>query len=444
MAPFTSLTDAFSWIESFTNFEKLPPRNVRDLKLERMVDLLERNGNPHNLLKTIHIAGSKGKGSTASFLAGIMTSAGFKTGLYTSPHVSSYTERITVAGKPFPIELYLSQAESIRSCVEGIAREQLAGDWEPTTFELLTLLAFKVFREAGCTWGVVETGIGGRLDATNIIRPEAVILTPIEKEHTDILGETITQIAGEKGGIIKEKTPVFCASQQYPEASAVFKETARRMEAPFYPLNDEVSSLETRSGREGSDMRVAWKDGSVLTAHLNLLGDFQGENAALAAACARHLLRPYLPLKKLNTVLQEGISSTALHGRMELVQGTPPVVLDGAHTAVSVKRCGENFARVFSGKRILLFGSVTGKDWEGMARAVAPLFDMVIISTPGTFKKSNPRLLLSVFEQYHDKVELIPIPEQALERACSEAGTDGAVLVTGSFYMIGEFKNLLL
>ena len=442
MPPFRRLSEAFSYIESFTNFEKLPPQHVRDLKLHRMVDLLQRCGNPHNKLKTVHIAGSKGKGSTAAFLAGILKAAGYSTGMYTSPHVRSYTERISKAGEPFPDTLYLAQADRVKATVENLAQEQLAGDWEPTTFELLTLLAFLVFEAAGCTWGVIETGIGGRLDATNVIQPEAVVLTPIELEHTDILGDTIGHIAAEKAGIIKEGVPVFCSPQKHKEAYTIFDETAVRLGAPFYPLEEEVRSMSIESDRQGTDISATWKDGSTLKARLGLLGDFQGENALLAAACARRLLRPHLPEEKVDRAVQVGLSQTRIRGRMELIPGEPPIVLDGAHTAVSVQRSGQNFARVFAGRRVLIFGSVSGKDWEGMAAALAPLFDLVIVSTPGSFKKSDPEALCALFRQYHDHVELIPDPEEALKSAREAAGASGAVLITGSFYMIGEYTDL--
>lgn len=443
MASFTTLLQAFSYLESFTNFEKLPPQTVRDLKLDRMVDLLHRNGNPHQEMMTVHIAGSKGKGSTAAFLAQILTAAGLRTGLYTSPHVQSYTERITLAGTPFPDHIYLTQAEVIKDTVDGLAREQLAGDWEPTTFELLTLLAFLVFRDAGCTWGVIETGIGGRLDATNIIQPEAVILTPIEMEHTDILGESIEQIAAEKAGIIKEKVPAFCAPQPFSEASEVFEKTAARLNTSLNHFSNLFRSFEIEAGGDGTYINCEWNDGFSLRTHINMLGDFQGENALLAASCARRLLRPQFEETEIAKAIKEGLSQTRIHGRMELIKGSPPIVLDGAHTLVSVARSGENFAKVFSGKRVLLFGSVSGKDWAGMAEALAPYFDVVIVSTPGTFKKSDPKMLLSIFKNHHPAVELVPEPAEALERSRKEAGPAGAILVTGSFYMIGEIAELI-
>ncbi len=440
---FDNLTQAFTYLEGFTNFEKLPPRSVREFKLQRMENLLKRFGNPHQGIPLVHIAGSKGKGSTASFLASILEEAGYKTGLYTSPHVSSYKERITRAGHQFDDQVYISSISRIRNIISRLQKSDLEGNWETTTFELLTLLAFLIFQDQEMTFGVIETGIGGRLDATNVILPTAAILTPVELEHMDILGDTLEKIATEKAGIIKERVPVFSSNQNDP-VLRVFRESAARRSAPFSTLTDQVEDLKAEGNSEGTDVSITWNDGFRIDARLSLLGDFQAENAALAATCARHLFSPGMNGKKTASVIRKGLLKATIPGRMEIARQGPAVVLDGAHTPVSIRRLVRAFTDVFPGKRILIFGSVIGKDAEGMAAVLGPRFDHVIISTPGTFRKSDAEAVHRHFLGFNGTSELVRAPEAALQRAITLSGGSIPILVTGSFYMIGDIRKLLI
>lgn len=429
---FPDLEAAFSYLESFTNFEKITPQSVRDFKQDRMHKLLDYFGRPEQELTLFHIAGSKGKGSTGIFLASMLKTGGLRTGLYTSPHVVTYRERISEAGVFFDDVLYLEAIEKIADMVESGAGRDLAGDdGDPTTFELLTLLAFLVFRAAGCTHGVIETGIGGRLDATNCISPAASIITPIELEHTDILGETIEEIAREKAGIIKGGIPVFSAYQTGSVAE-ILKETAGRLDSEITFLEDEVFSLSTHP-----TLAVEWSDGTRLEAVLSMLGDVQGENAALAVTV----------LKKLGLYEPEsavrGLKKAVLPGRMERIGSSPPLILDGAHTPSSLKRVCETFRKTFPKEGICIYGNVSGKRIEEMAKIAAAHFKSIIVSTPGTFKKSDPGSVYKAISKYHSATLFLPEPKDALKEALRLAGKDLPILVTGSFYMIGEIKKLL-
>ncbi len=440
---FDDLDSAFGYIEAFTNFEKVTPQSVRDFKHDRMYRLLDYFGHPEEGMDLIHIAGSKGKGSTGIFLASMLQAAGYNTGLYTSPHVLSYRERISRAGEFFSDSLYMEAIESIADMIESGAGRDLAGDdKEPTTFELLTLLAFLVFRAAGCTYGIIETGIGGRLDATNVITPIACVITPIELEHTDILGETIEEIAFEKAGIIKPGIPVF-SSEQCSAAASVLRETAVQRKAPITFINEEIEFLETRRrpSREGkaaaSEMKVRWKNGELCTAELAMFGDFQGENAALSL---------YV-LKKLSLgtpeALRRGLQGAVLPGRMEIAGTAPPLILDGAHTPSSLRRLCRTFQEAFPEPGICIYGNVSGKRTEEMAVIAASCFRHIIVSTPGTFKKSDPASVFEAVRRHHASVLFKPEPEEALREAYRLSGGRLPVLVTGSFYMIGEIKKLL-
>lgn len=443
VVPFADIYQAFSYIESFTNFEKLPPQSVREFKLNRMEELLHTFGDPHKKMNLVHVAGSKGKGSTSTFLSSIFESAGKPTALYTSPHVSSYKERISEAGKQFNDAIYVSQIERIREYIAISDFRGLKGGDDPTTFELLTLLAFLVYQKTGMEWGIIETGMGGRLDATNVILPEASILTSVEFEHTDLLGDTIAKIATEKAGIIKTGVPVFSANQQYFEAAEVFKQKAREVGAPIFFLDEEVKDLTSTSSDNGTRFSFRWKDGTPFSASLKLLGDFQAENAALAATCAKHLLSPLFSPEKTRAIIKDGLERTTIPGRMEIVSRNPALILDGAHTPVSATRVLSVFSRVFPGKKVLIFGCVAGKDGEKLAEILAPAFDSIIITTPGTFRQSNPEALYEIFKKINLETTLQKDPLKALTAARALCDTGSAILVTGSFYLIGEMRKIL-
>ena len=234
---FSKLEDGFKWIESYTNLEKKADEVKRFYRLDRMFSLLELFRNPQNNFKSIHLAGSKGKGSTAVLIASGLQERGHKTGLYTSPHLICYQERIRVNQVLLDDAVYLDQINRLNKTLSSNTGRNLPGGNDPTTFELLTLLAFLVFEAQECHWAVIETGLGGRLDATNTLLPELCVITPIEKEHTLWLGDTLRKIAGEKAGIIKQGTPLVIAAQQ-DEVLSVLKETADLKKAAYKYIPD--------------------------------------------------------------------------------------------------------------------------------------------------------------------------------------------------------------
>lgn len=433
-----SAKEAFQYLESFTNLEKgRIPETKREFRLDRMRLFLDRLSYPHLAFKTIHIAGTKGKGSTGAMMGSVLEEAGFKTGVYSSPHVSSYLERIRISNRP-PSE------ESIVHTVNHLAKNiveshhRLPGEFPPTTFELLTLLAFLLFREQECSFAVIETGIGGRLDATNIIRPISCLITPLDLEHTLLLGGTLESIAYEKGGIIKKGVPVYC-SHQGPGALGVFHAIGRARGAPIFSLDEELEQLTTKLDRKGMDCMVKLRNRTPLAFRLALNGRFQAENAALAALALFHIL-PFTPVP----VIEKGMQKTFLPGRLEVIDGNPPIILDGAHTPLAAERLMESYQELFPEKGILIFGSVAGKNPADMAGFLIPHFETVIISTPGSFKESEPDTLYEIFKKLHDDTQLVRNPHKALEKAVKLSGGRKPILVTGSFYMISEIRKNLV
>jgi dihydrofolate synthase / folylpolyglutamate synthase len=430
--------DVFSWVESFTNLEKNNlPLDKRTYRLDRMRALLSLFDYPDGGLSLVHVAGTKGKGSTAALIASVLHAAGRRTGIYLSPHVNDPFERLTLAGEPSRPELLVRLGREAKAAVDGLPAEGIPGYFAPTTFELYTLLAFLYFREAGCTHAVIEVGIGGRLDATNVIMPRASVITPLDLEHTDVLGDTIEKIAEEKAGIIKAGVPAFIGLQP-PSTREVFVSIAKERGSPLTFLDQEVQGLSPSVDAEGTGFTLQLRGEGREQFRLSMLGEFQAENAALAYLTLRRTM-PDIPVR----CYREGFLATSLPGRMEVRRGSPVIVLDGAHTPLAVTRLLASFRAVFPGDAILLFGSVSGKKPREMAETLAPAFSRVIVSTPGTFKESNPEAVAEIFRSFNPSTVLEKDPARALARAREESGGKLPILVTGSFYMIGEIGRLL-
>jgi len=436
----TSATEAFSFLlECIPNLGKwkISP-SERTYRLARMRFLLERFDNPHLAYKTLHVAGTKGKGSTAAFLASVLDFAGYKTGLYTSPHVSDPGERILVSMAPPEDDVIVDLVNQISNVIESIPPTSLPGSFQLTFFELITLLAFLCFRATECRFAIIETGIGGRLDATNIIQPSACLFTPVGLEHTDVLGNTIESIAREKSGIIKPGIPVF-SSGQVPEVKSIFKEVSASKNSPISFLDEEIEKFSTNPGTEGTSFVLKLKGMKARGFRLKLLGEFQAENASLAYLTVRKIF-PRMSCK----VITEGIERTFLPGRMELIRTTPPVILDGAHTPLAVKSLWSSFNKIFPEKGILIFGAISGKKIEDMARILAPGFSEIIVSTPGYFKESDPEEMGRIFKKFNSCTILEKNPSEALQRALKTAQNKFPILVTGSFFMISEIRKFFL
>jgi len=434
----TTPRDAFHYFESFTNLEKMRlTEGQRRFRLDRMHILLRIFGDPQESFRSLHIAGTKGKGSTAVMIASVLEAAGLSTGLYTSPHVSSYLERILLSLRFPPPEMIVRVARSIRRTIESLPRP-LPGNFPPTTFELLTLTAFLLFQQAGCRYAVVETGIGGRLDATNVLSPLACLLTPLDLEHTELLGPSLEAIAQEKGGIIKPGVPVFCGFQA-PEVRRIFSRIAVERGAPCAFLDEEVEHLQSRVSDSGTRLTITLRGGGPDSFGLRLPGRFQAENAALAALAITRVF-PDIPRSALDT----GFRRAFLPGRLEIIHGSPPIVLDGAHTPLAARRLLESYREIYPRRGVLLFGSVSGKDPHTMADILAPHFRHVIVSRPGTFKESKPREVFEHFARVSPETHLVEEAAEALAKARSLAGPSLPILVTGSFYMIAEIRRQLV
>lgn len=452
-SPFTSSEQVFLWIESFTNYEKIP--SSRPFRLDRMEALAELAGHPEKCAPVIHVAGSKGKGSVSTIIASLLQRSGLSTGRYLSPHVSDYRERIGLADRFFEEDIYCAAGEELRQIVEKapVAYPQLfdstKGNGEvPTFFELCTLLFFLCCRRAQVDIMVVEVGMGGRLDATNIVDPLVSVITPIELEHTAYLGNTIAAIAGEKAGIIKRGKPAVLAPQQR-EALSVFQSITQERQAPLYYLPDMLEVKEVHISPRGTQWTWEVKEGENshlwpenLRAHpqnfsIPLIGEIQAWNT-LQALAALYRIFP----DKDWTVLLSELSSLSLPARFERVHEKPEVILDGAHTPRSIKLCLTTFCTLYGEGNILLFGCAADKDVESMAEILTPHFSEIILTRPGTFKKSDLPRMEEAFRESGGSFKTLEETDAAINLAIHKAHEKGkALLVCGSFYLAAEARR---
>ncbi|MCE1195510.1 hypothetical protein LWX53_03300 [bacterium] len=441
---FSSSEDVFDYLMEFVNVEK---GQKTEFKLDRMLFLSALLGNPHLGRLTIHVAGSKGKGSVSTMAAGILGAAGLKTGLYTSPHLLRWKERIALSNGEMPEATLIAAMEEILPFVEGKPADFFPGAELPTYFELTTLVAFCAFRAEGCAAQVIETGMGGRLDSTNIVDPDVSAITPIELEHTQFLGDTIGKIAFEKAGIIKKGKPV-CLARQKGEALAVFRARAAESESALRLVGAAIDAEDARVAPSGTSCRLvagpdAWASLKALLSpaglevHSPIIGAIQAQNmalAAMAAACALPGLKP--------ADLVRGLAAARLPARFELVRADPPVVLDGAHTPESIRLAADTARSLFPGPKVLLFACAYDKRHAEMAAILAPHFEAIVVTKPGTFKASDPKAVYASFAALRPDARLEEDTAAALALAAGEAEARGAaLLVTGSFYLCAEAKT---
>ena len=392
--------------------------------LARIRRLLDRLGNPQRGLKFVHIAGSNGKGSTAAMLASVLTRAGLRTGLYTSPHLWHFGERFQVDGVPIP-EGELGEA----------AAQVLDAARDETEFELMTAIAMVYFRRAGCQLVVLETGLGGRLDSTNVIDvPEAAVITAIGLEHTQLLGDTLEKIAAEKAGIVKPGGDVVLYSQSREVHRAVEDACRAQRAALTVTACPQVLS----AGPEGQ--RFAYRGRGPY--HIALLGAHQLENAALVLETVDVLRRRGWDIPE--QAVCQGLAAARWPGRMELVRRSPDLLLDGGHNPQCMQALARGLAELYPGKRLIfLTGVLEDKDYRTMMAALRPLAQEVFTITPDSPRALSARDLAAYLQAHGTPAAPCGSVREGLERALAAAGTGDVVCACGSLYVIGEIRHLL-
>jgi len=432
--------NALAYLESLPNFEKRPTGRAAShaFKLSRIQKMLATLGNPHKEFRTAHIAGTKGKGSTAAMLASMLHGNRLTVGLYTSPHILDVRERIVVNDR------VISEPEMTRLVAKVAQIARRLKDDPPTHFEVLTCVAFLYFAGREVDIAVIEVGLGGRLDATNVIRPEVCGITNISFDHMQVLGSTLTQIAEEKAGIFKPGVPVI-SSPQHPDVEKVLRRVAQKVGCPLQIAGKdfEFSTRFESSRVTGPQTRIC-----VTTAtshfehvHVPLLGDHQARNCGVALGMLDALKGRGFKLD--DELAMAGLARTSLPGRMEQIHARPRVIVDGAHNAASIEAAmhaiGQN---VSCDSLIVIFGCSTDKDVQGMLSLLSHGADKVIFTRSTHPRAADPAELAARFKELTGRSEqFAPTLAAALEIAEKAVTRDDVICITGSFFLVADAKR---
>lgn len=388
--------------------------------LENMRRLASLFGNPERRLRFIHVAGTNGKGSTCAMLESVYRRAGLRTGLFTSPHLVSFGERIQVEGRPLEPDGVVRLANLLRDAIEKENRER--GEFSPTFFEVVTMMALLRFEQAGCDLVVWETGMGGRLDSTNIVDPIASVVTNIQRDHAAWLGETLEQIAFEKAGILKPGRPA-CTGASDPRALAVLRARARELEIPWVEVPPDLAEASLPTGTK-----------------LPLAGTHQKSNAALAATAVR-MLAGVIPVSE--EELRDGLEATRWPGRFQVVRrGGQTVILDGAHNPDGMRTLVSTLAQEFPGRRpFAIVGVLKDKEWREMLDLLLPSVGEALFTPVESDRSADPAELLAHAAQMPGGIP--SAASKNLQQALAQASGEPLLLVTGSLHFLGQAMELL-
>ena len=439
----TAYQQTLEYLYSYVDFSM--QRNFRydpsQFDLGRMRGLAEKLGNPQTCYPIIHIAGTKGKGSVSAMCASVLQVAGYRVGLYTSPHMDDYVERIQVNGMPIPHADLVKLVNEYRPVLESIPRI--------TTFEITTALAFQYFVLQGVTAAVIEVGLGGRLDATNICLPKVTVITSLSYDHMGLLGNTLAAIAGEKAGIIKTGIPVILSPQE-AEARQAVERVANDHEAPLYKIGEDYLFAPISHSLDGQSFLV-WpaSDQPYIDAYIEsagnsdweptrltipLLGFHQVENATTAYAALQVARSRGFVISEYH--IKEGFRKVYWPGRFEVLRREPPVVIDSAHNRDSARKLRLALDDYFPGLPIILvYGASEDKDIQGMLTELLPRVYQVIVVKSFHPRAADPEVLMNMVHQFGKKVTIIEDVADALDEAINQAGREAVVLVAGSIFV---------
>jgi len=414
-------------MDLFEYLAELSGRPIR-LGLSPLRHLLTRIKHPEQKFKSIIVGGTNGKGSTAAMISSILTVGGFRTGLYTSPHLLDIRERIRVDGNMITIEEMRVCGDFMRSQL----REEL------TYFEFLTAMAFQYFSQQEVDIAVLEVGMGGRLDATNVVKPVVSVISNIALDHRHYLGNSLEQIAREKGGIIKRGGICITAARQ-KRIIDIFKKTCQKKQARFLRLGEEIKVRKWASGF------FSFRGQSKHYDHLKcpLKGSHQINNAALAVSAVLLLADRGVDVK--DDAIRQGLMETKWEGRLEVLHSNPTILIDGAHNPAGISTLCAALKSEFHYRNLtVIFGVLDDKDYRSMLRRIAPLADQLILTRPESERALSPARILPLAMQIHQRVRIVEKPEQALQKSLAVATPDDLICVTGSLYLIAAAKRFII
>lgn len=400
------------------------------LGLENTYRLLEFLGNPQNQFKSIHIAGTNGKGSTSSFIASILSEMNFRVGFYTSPHLVRFNERVKVDGNEIEDDFLVKMVNLLQPEIETI---------KPTFFEVTTAIAFKYFAEKGIDFGVIETGLGGRLDSTNVLLPEVSVITKIDLDHREFLGNTIEQIAREKAGIIKEGIPVV-VSKNDEKVKKVFREVAEAKKSPIIFVDENYFHSNLKQTLENLKVRIFSKiSGNEYEILSPMIGEFQIENLKTAIGAIEILF----PQKKLTEQIPRGIQNLKfrLRGRFEVLNTQPKIILDTSHNSDAIKNFILSLNELVKTPKVAVFGIMKDKEIDNVISLIENSFEKIFLCQAKTERALDVKKLSTKFNK--SKIEVFNSVELALEEAIAQSKNDFTITVFGSNFIIGEAIEFL-
>ena len=422
--------NAFEWLCNFDKYGWI-------FGLERITSLLEHLGNPHRELKVIHVAGTNGKGSVCKYISSILQKAGYTVGVYLSPHVERFSERIVVNDQEIPEDDLAMLVAQVRPLVE----EMKQNNNTPTFFEIVTALAFLHFKNRNVDYVVLEVGLGGRFDATNVVTPLVSVITNISLEHTDILGKDIASIAFEKAGIIKDNVPLVTAATK--NARETIKQVAMERNAPIVYIDRTMwKRMSFRGEFQEFVIQGSFKDYTMKT---SLLGLHQGENIAVSIAAVERLQMGGVYIT--DSDILDGIAAATHPGRMEIVSEKPLILLDGAHNPDGMSMLVKTLKEDFSSYRlILVLGVLKEKDIKTMMSAIVPLSDVIIVTKSANPRACDPLFLKETIERFdaNKKIYVEASIHEAIDHAKRIVKQKDMICVSGSLFTVGEARSYLL
>ena len=441
--PARTYDSALKYLFTHTDYEKMlrVRYNADTFSLERMLLLLKKLRNPHETIRTVHIAGTKGKGSTATMLAEMLQACGYRVGLYTSPHISELRERIRINGQ------MITQVALTRLICAAEPHIEKMLDSRPTFFEILTALAFRHFADEKVDVAVIECGLGGRLDSTNVLTPAVVGLTSISLDHMHQLGNSVSKIAAEKAGVLKSNIPAVSVPQ-VPEAKEVLMRAARKTNTNLMFTGEDIdfSYRVESSRRQGCHTRVCVTTPRSRFEHLTvpLQGEHQALNCGLALALLDQLKLQGLEIDDEKAI--EGLAGVYVPGRMEMLREDPRILVDGAHNAASIqaliRAVGQNIPY---DSMVMIFGCAGDKDIPGMIAQISKGADKVVFTkAKDSHRAVEARELAEMYEEHSGRVaQIAEDMRDAINIASSAVTREDIICVCGSFYLVGEAKKLL-
>lgn len=425
--------DAMEYITEVGNFGS-------NYGLERTLRLLELLDNPQDKIKLIHIAGTNGKGSTTAMITKMLMGLGYKVGMYTSPFLEEFEERIQIDGRNIPKKNLADLVTELNPVVNKVIEE---GYNHPTEFEIITCLMFLYFARENVDFGVIEVGLGGRLDSTNVITPILSVITSISFDHVNLLGNSLKEIAGEKAGIIKKGIPVIIYPQK-EEALAVIKERCREVNATLYEVNEyDGQLLEIHKGNKYYQRVKVKGNKDIYNINLPLLGEHQIVNLALAIKSIE-LLSDKGMVKISKTSIEKSLEGVTWKGRLEVMGYKPLIVIDGAHNIQGISKLKENIEKYFQYNNLyLILGILADKDVHEMVKIITPLAKEVYAVTPNSIRAELSEDLKEVVIEYNNNCIAFDSYEEALNKALKEAKGNDLILASGSLYMIGDIRKII-